>query len=205
MILGYKRREEILEKYGLKRPATFLVNDKEEALKRAEEIGFPVVAKISSKKQLHRTEVGGVLVGLKNKKELNEAFEKLSKIEDIEGVIIQKQIKGVELIVGAKRDEVFGPTVMLGTGGIMVELFKDVSFRIAPFEEKEALKMIEEIKGKKLLEGFRDMPIIDKNKLANILVKTSKLAVEENVKELDFNPIIGNESGLYICDVKIAL
>ena len=205
MILGYKRREEILEKYGLKRPATFLVNDKEEALKRAEEIGFPVVAKISSKKQLHRTEVGGVLVGLKNKKELNEAFEKLSKIEDIEGVIIQKQIKGVELIVGAKRDEVFGPTVMFGTGGIMVELFKDVSFRIAPFEEKEALKMIEEIKGKKLLEGFRDMPIIDKNKLANILVKTSKLAVEENVKELDFNPIIGNESGLYICDVKIAL
>lgn len=205
MILGYKRREEILEKHGLKRPATFLVNDKEEALKRAEKIGFPVVAKISSKKQLHRTEVDGVSVNIKTKDKLKKEFSRLSKIKETEGVIIQKQIEGVELIVGAKRDDIFGPTVMLGTGGVLVEIFQDVSFRIAPFKKREAVKMIEEIKGKKLLEGFREGPRIDKEELANILVKTSELAVEEKVKELDFNPIIGNESGLYICDVKIVL
>ncbi len=205
MIPEFKRREEILEKYGLRRPDTFLVTKSDEAIEKAKEIGFPVVAKISSRKHLHRTEVDGVSVDIKTEEELREEFSKLSKIEDIEGVIIQKQIKGVELIVGVNNDEIFGPTVMLGTGGIMVELFEDVSFRIAPFEKREALKMIEEIKGKKMLEGFRGGPKIDKDELAEMLVKTSNLALKEEVKELDFNPIIGNEDGLYICDVKIVL
>ncbi len=205
MILGYKKREELLEKHGLKRPETFLVQSKKEAVEKGKSMGFPVVAKISSDKHLHRTELGGVIVDIKNEEELGEAFEKLSGIEDIEGIIIQKQIDGVELIVGAKKDPSFGPVVMLGTGGIMVEIFKDVSFRVAPFKVDKAKEMIEEIKGKKLLDGFRGGPEVDKEKLVDLLVKTSRLAFEEEVRELDFNPVIANERDVYICDVKIVL
>ena len=205
MILNHKKRENLLSKYNLKRPKTFLVREKSEAVKKANIIGFPVVAKISSDTHLHRTELGGVVVDIQTEKELEEVFERLSKIEDVNGVIIQKQVEGVEFIVGAKRDDIFGPTVMLGTGGTMVELFEDICFRIAPIDQEEALKMIGEIKGRKLLDGFRGGPKIDKDKLADILVKASKLAFEEDVKELDFNPVIGNEEGVYICDVKIVL
>ncbi len=205
MILGYKKREELLKKYNLKRPPTELSLNPKQAVEVAKRIGFPVVAKISSDKHLHRTEVDGVIVGIENEEELGEAVEKLFRIEDIEGIIIQKQINGREFIIGSKNDQVFGPTIMLGTGGIMVELFKDVSFRIAPIDKNEALKMIEEIKGKKLLEGFRGGPKIKKDELADLLVKASRLSFEENVKELDFNPVIGNDHGLYICDVKIVL
>ncbi len=205
MILNHKKREDLLSKYKLKRPKTFLVREKSEAIKKANIIGFPVVAKISSDKHLHRTELDGVVIDIQTEKELEEAFERLSEIDDINGVIIQKQVEGVEFIVGAKKDDVFGSTIMLGTGGTMVELFEDVCFRIAPIKRREALEMIGEIKGRKLLNGFRGGPKIDKTELADILVKASKLAFEEDVKELDFNPVIGNEEGVYICDVKIVL
>ncbi len=205
MILNYKKRENLLSKYNLKRPETFLVASKEDAQVKAKEIGFPVVAKISSDKHLHRTELGGVFVDIENKKELEEAFEKLMEIEGTEGIIIQKQVEGVEFIVGSKMDDVFGPTIMFGTGGVLVEVFEDVSFRVAPITERDAFEMINEVKGRKLLEGFRGGPKIPKKKLVDLLVKTSKLVYKERVKELDFNPVIGNENGLYICDVKIAL
>ena len=205
MILDYKKREELLDKYNLKRPKTFLVTSKKEAFKKADEIGFPLVVKISSDKHLHRTELGGVFVDIKNKEKLADVFEELSEIEDIEGIIIQKQIEGVEFIVGAKNDNVFGPTIMFGTGGTMVEIFKDTSFRIAPIKKEDAVEMMNEIKGKKLLDEFRGGPKISKNELADLLVKTSNLAFEQDVEELDFNPVIGNANGLYICDVKIVL
>ena len=205
MILNHKKRENLLSKYNLKRPKTFLVREKSEAIKKANIIGFPVVAKISSDTHLHRTELGGVVVNIENQQELEDAFQELSEIDDINGVIIQKQVGGVEFIVGSKRDQVFGSTIMLGTGGTMVELFEDVSFRVAPIQKEDAFEMIDEIKGKKLLDGFRGGPKIDKTELADILVKASQLAFEEDVQELDFNPVIGNEDGVYICDVKIVL
>ena len=205
MILNHEKREDLLTKYKLKRPKTFLVHEKSEAIKKANMIGFPVVAKISSDKHLHRTEIDGVVVNIQNNEELENQFDRLSQIEDIEGVIIQKQVEGVELIVGAKKDDVFGPTIMFGIGGIMVELFEDVSFKIAPIERDQALEMIEEVQGSKLLDGFRGGPFIDRGELADLLVNTSKLAFKEDVEELDFNPVIGNEKGVYICDVKIVV
>jgi len=205
MILNHKKRENLLSKHNLKRPKTFLVKSKKEALKKADIIGFPVVAKISSKEHLHRTELGGVFVDINSKKRLEEVFDELSEIDGVEGVIIQKQIEGIEFIVGAKKDDVFGSTIMLGTGGTMVELFEDVSFRVAPIKKEDAFEMMDEIKGKKLLDGFRGGPEISKEELADLLVKASKLAFEEDIEELDFNPVIGNKDGLYICDVKIVL
>ncbi len=205
MILNYKKREELLKKYDLPRPPTKLVKNKREAISKANSMGYPVVAKISSDKHLHRTEMEGVIVGIKSDKELTEAFKRLIQVEDVEGVIIQKQINGVEFIVGAKNDPGFGPVVMFGTGGTLVELFKDVTFRVAPIDKKEAKKMIEEIKGKKLLEGFRSYEPMNKDELAEILAKTSRLAFEEKIEELDFNPVIANEKEILICDVKIVL
>jgi 3-hydroxypropionyl-CoA synthetase (ADP-forming) len=205
MILNYKKREELLKEYGLNRPETYLVNSKSEALEKANLTGYPVVAKISSDKHLHRTELNGVEVDIKSDQELEKVFDRLIKIEGVEGIIIQKQINGVEFIVGAKNDPTFGPIIMLGTGGTLVELFKDVTFRVAPIDLEEAKKMIEEIKGKKLLEGFRSYKKMDKEKLAKILSQTSKLAHDKKIKELDFNPVIANEKEILICDVKIVL
>jgi succinyl-CoA synthetase beta subunit len=205
MILNYKKREELLAKYDLPRPKTKLVKNEKEAIEEANAIGYPVVAKISSDQHLHRTEINGVIVGIKSSQELAEAFKKLIKVEGVEGIIIQDQVEGVEFIVGAKNDPSFGPVVMLGTGGTLVELFKDVTFRVAPIDKKEAKKMIEEIKGRKLLEGFRAYKSMDKEKLAEILSKTARLAFEEEVKELDFNPVIANDDQILICDVKIVL
>jgi len=94
---------------------------------------------------------------------------------------------------------------MFGTGGIMVEIFEDVTFRVAPFDSAEAEKMMEEVKGKRLLEGFRGKPEVDKRELSKLLSATSRLAHEKEIKELDFNPVIASEKGIYICDVKIVL
>ncbi len=205
MILDYKEQDKILKKYGLKVPDTCFVENKTQASSSASKIGFPVVMKISSKKHFHRTEVGGVLKNIKSKEEAQIAFTSLSKIEDTQGVLVQKQVEGVEFIVGVKKDPLFGGVIMLGTGGTMVEVFNDVTFRVLPIKKGDALKMIEEIKGKKLLEGFRGLEKIDKSKLADILVKVSSLADKEDYQEIDLNPVILNDKKAFVCDVKIVV
>lgn len=205
MILDFQKTEDILKEYGIKTPKTFFVSNKEELFLKAEELNFPLVLKISSKTVLHRKEVGGVFTNITKKEELEDSFNRLEKIKEKEGVLLQEQIKGVEFIVGAKEDSSFGTVVMLGTGGSMVEIFNDLSFRLAPVDKKEALEMIEEVKGKIMLEGFRGEEKLNKEDFADFLVKVSKLAFEKKVKELDFNPVIINKDGVFVCDVKIIL
>lgn len=203
MILEYIKQEQLLKKYNLKTAPSFFVQTKKDALLAVDKIGYPVVFKIFSKDYLHRTEIGGVVTGIDGSKKAKDAFDKLESIERIDGIIVQKQIDGVEFVVGAKQDNIFGPVVMFGTGGIFVELFNDVSFRLAPFSKGVALSMIDEIKGKKLLDGFRGGPKIKKDSVVDLLVKTSLLASMEQFSEIDFNPVIINEQGAFICDVKI--
>ncbi len=205
MILEYYKQEKVIKKYGLKRPQSFFVNSKEEAISASNKIGYPVVLKISSRKHLHRTEVGGVVIGVRNEGEVESAFDKLKAIKDIDGVIIEKEIKGFEFIVGVKKDPVFGNVVMLGTGGTMVELFKDVTFRVLPIKKNDAKEMLTEIKGKELLDGFRGTQKIDKKNLVNLLTKVSDLTMNENFKEIEFNPVIVNNKEAFICDVKITV
>lgn len=205
MVLDFQSREKLLKEYGLKRPLTFLVQSQEEAIKKFKEIGGPVALKISSDKHLHRTELGGVEINLNKEEEVQKAYEKITQIKDINGVIIQECKQGTEFIVGAKNDSVFGAVVMVGTGGTMVELFNDISFRVAPINKDEAEKMIQEIKGSKLLAGFRGKPPLNKSKLIEILVQTSRLAYEKEIKELDFNPVFVSEKEAIICDAKIIL
>ncbi len=203
MILEYTKQEKLLKKYNLKTAPSFFVKNKKDALLAVSKIGYPVVFKIFSKDCLHRTEVKGVITNIDSLKKAKDSFDKLKSIKGIDGIIIQKQIDGVEFVVGVKKDNVFGPVVMFGTGGIFVELFNDVSFRLAPFNKGVALSMIDSIKGKKILDGFRGLPKIKKEDVADLLVKTSLLASREQFSEIDFNPVIINEKGAFICDIKI--
>jgi acyl-CoA synthetase (NDP forming) len=203
MILGYREQKEVLEKYNLETPNSFFIEKKEQLSLAIEKIGYPLVMKISSKKHLHRTEVGGVFKDIKSKKDAEEAFDSLGEISEIDGVVIEEQIKGVEFIVGVKDDPSFGKVLMLGSGGVMVEVFNDVSFRVLPIEKEDATEMIDEIKGRKLLEGFRGNKAVDKKILNDFLISVSLLAEKENFKEIDFNPVIVNSKGSFICDVKI--
>jgi 3-hydroxypropionyl-CoA synthetase (ADP-forming) len=152
----------ILKTYGVKVPPFALVTSAEEAAKQAKKIGFPLVMKVVSPQILHKTDVGGVKVGLDNvndvKKTFKDMYGRLSKKKGVEvkGILLEKMVpKGVELIVGIQNDPQFGPVIMVGLGGIMTEVMKDVAFRMLPITTSDAKSMINELKGSALLKGFR--------------------------------------------------
>lgn len=204
MLLNFKESQKILSRYEIPMVDSLILENQEGLDAALNDLGFPVVMKIDSKETAHKTDIGGVKTGIENKEDAEKIFDDLFKIES-GAVIVQKQTEGEEIIVGGKRDAVFGPVVMIGLGGILVEIYKDIVFKLAPLEKKGALEMIEEIKGKKILEGFRGRPVVNKESLAEVLVKTSSLLHEEpQIKELDFNPVLSGEASL-VCDVKIII
>jgi acyl-CoA synthetase (NDP forming) len=159
--------------------------------------------KISSDEHSHKTDVGGLVLNINDKKELLAAYSNLKKLS--KNLVIQEQKKGIELIIGVHNDSSFGKMVMLGIGGIFVELVKDASFRKAPIAKKDAFDMIDELKFKKMLEGFRGNPSIDKDLLADLLVKIGDLIIKEKIVEMDLNPVIFCEKDYYIVDARINL
>jgi len=193
----------LLSKYGIKSPKIELARSREEALKIAERIGYPVVLKIASKDIVHKTDVGGISLDIKNPEQLVREFDEMIKRvkertqAQISGVFVQKMVKGgYELILGSKRDQVFGPIVMLGAGGIYVEAFEDVSFRIAPIDEREAMKMIEELKFSRVLNGLRGDPANLKD-IARAASSLSKLMVQhKEIAEVDINPFLAAKEAI---------
>ena len=206
--LNFVKSKEILSKYGIFSCKEKLVSSKREAFIFAEKIKFPVVLKIFSPNILHITDVGGLKQGIKNKKELEKAWNdilfsiKKNKPKAlIEGFLIQKEIDGIEIVVGMKRSREFGPVLMFGLGGILVEVLKDVSFGVAPLSRLTATKMIKEVKGYRILKGFRGHPAANLEKLINILVNLSRLSLEnQNIKEIDLNPIIVDDKKALVVD-----
>ena len=212
-VLDFNKTEKLLLKYKIPLCTSYLVTSKKEAIDFAQKIGFPVVLKVFSPDILHKTDVGGVKIGIENERDLKRAFdeilfslkEKKPKAK-IEGMLIQKQIFGKEVVVGMKRDLAFGPVLMFGLGGIFVEILNDVAFRVAPITKREALKMIREIKSFKILKGFRGEKPVNIEKIAEIIVKVSKLSLkEEKIQEIDLNPIIANEKGAQVVDARVLL
>lgn len=202
-LLPYLESQNILHQYDLNSVETRVVEKEEDLALALKELGWPVVMKTDHEELIHKTEAGGVKTNLQTEEEAQQAWQELHTLHP--RVVIQKQIRGEEIIIGGKRDEVFGPVLMVGLGGVLVEIYQDIAFRLAPVTKNEALAMIEEIKGKKLLEGFRGRRVIDKEELAAMIVKTGDLLVqEEQIQELDFNPVIAAEQ-LLICDIKIIL
>ena len=182
-----------------------------QAIVAAKEIGFPVVMKVISPDILHKTDVGGVVLDIDDSEHLEKSyFKMLNKLKKkvpnakIKGFLIQKMIdRGQEVIIGGKRDRQFGQVIMFGSGGIFVEIFDDVSFRVVPIEKKDAEEMIAETKGYKILKGFRGKKY-SINSLVEMLVKTSQfLEKNPHVVELDMNPVIVWEHGAIAVDTRM--
>ncbi len=205
---------DIIKSSGIPTPAYALAKTANEALTAAKTMGFPVVLKIVSPDVLHKSDVGGVVVGIENDKEVernyNEIINNLIRKfpdADIMGMLIEKQVPtATEVIVGGIRDKQFGPTVMFGLGGVFVELFKDVVFRIAPVTETEALEMIEEIKGYSVLNGYRGTEKLDIQKLAKTVVTVSELISDiGEIKEVELNPLLVYTEGVTVVDARIII
>ena len=204
----------ILKTYGVKVPPFALVTSAEEAAKQAKKIGFPLVMKVVSPQILHKTDVGGVKVGIDNvndvKKTFKDMYGRLSKKKGVEvkGILLEKMVpKGIELIVGIQNDPQFGPVIMVGLGGIMTEVMKDVAFRMLPISTSDAKSMLNELKGAQLLKGFRDSEAIDTNMVAKMLVQIGKLGVEnaDYINSIDFNPVVVYPKSHFVVDAKILL
>ncbi len=202
----------LVKKYNIPVPKSALAKTADEAVNIANKIGYPVVMKIMSPDIIHKTDVGGVLVGLNTAEEVRRGFEKIIKSVSerakgarIEGILVEEMIKGgYEVIIGGLRDSVFGPIIMFGgVGGIYVEIFKDVSFRLAPVSKEEAFEMIRETRGYKILQGYRSIPPADLDALADLISKVSHIIDErEEILELDLNPVRVFKDKIVVLDAK---
>ena len=207
---------EILDAYGFPLPNSAIAATEDEAVDAANKIGYPIVMKIASPQIVHKSDAGGVKVNLTNDDEVRNGFktimENAKKYDSnavIKGVLIVEMVKGgKEMIIGSKLEPGMGPVVMLGMGGIYVEILKDVTFRLAPLTNQEANDMISSIKTKKLLDGVRGEKPSDINKLSECIQRLSQLVTDfKEIKELDMNPVLVMEDGegCKILDVRIGI
>ncbi len=194
MLLQQKEVLILLQKYSILYPKTTIIK----TVSDIDKFTYPAVLKIDSPEVSHKSDLGLVITDIKNsseaKQKLKVCEDKLKKynINDYR-FLLQKQIEGQEIIIGMKRDPIFGPAILFGLGGVFVEVLKDYSIRIAPLSRKDCLDMISEIKGKKILSGFRNIPAINKEKIISLLLKISKVAMNErDIMEIDFNPVMIN-------------
>jgi acyl-CoA synthetase (NDP forming) len=168
---------------------------------------FPVALKVCSPAILHKTDVGGVRLNIQNKEELKKSFKEFRKKFPTENLLVDQMVeKGVEIIVGLVQDPTFGLSIMCGIGGIFTELYKDVSFRVVPIDSYDAAQMVEELAGKKLLEGFRGIKA-NKQLVIDLVLKVSKLGEEliDQVDQMDLNPVFVYEKRICVVDAKLIL
>jgi acetate---CoA ligase (ADP-forming) subunit beta len=206
--------KELLKKAGIPVVEAKLARSKNEAVSISKEIGFPVALKISSPDVIHKSDSGGVKLGLANASQVGKAYsEIISSVKQaypqarIQGVSVQPMApSGVEVIIGMSKDPQFGPVLMFGLGGILVEVLKDVSFRIVPVSERDAREMIREIKGYPLLEGYRGQKPASIPSLEKLIVTVSQF-IEKNpqIKELDLNPVFAYPDKAVAVDARIIL
>jgi len=201
--------KQMLATYQIPVAREILVDDVKDLMNAAEEIGYPLVLKGCSSDIAHKTEKGLIRVDIRNKKEARAAFEEVMTTMDgtEKAVLIQEMVHGKrELVVGLTRDPQFGPCVMFGLGGIFTEILKDISFRVAPLEKRDALEMMKEIKAHKILEAVRGMPAADMDMLADILINVGRIGLEnEAVKEIDINPVIISKGKPVAVDALVVL
>ncbi len=196
--LSEHESKELLRRYDIPVTREIETGDEKEILTAAKEIGYPLVMKACAPDLSHKTERGLVRVDIRNDEEAVSAFrEMMAEVKDDGAtVLVQEMVRGSrELVVGLTRDSQFGPCVMFGLGGIFTEILKDVSFRVAPIEKRDALEMMQEIKARKILGAIRGMPAADLDRLADILIKIGNIGLEEeSIQEIDINPLILSNS-----------
>jgi len=195
----------LLKSYKIRTTNYKLVN-KQEDLENLN-LKFPVALKVCSDKILHKTDVGGVRLGIKDFEELKKVFKLFKKKFPRENLLVdQMEEKGVEIIIGLVQDPTFGLSIMFGIGGIFTELYQDVTFRVIPIDSYDAEQMVEEIKGKKLLEGFRNIKA-NKKIVIDLIMKVSKIGKElmNNIDQMDLNPVFIYSDSYCVVDAKLIL
>jgi len=200
----------LLKEIGIPIPDQELATTKEETLTVAKRIGYPIVLKLMAEDIVHKSDTGAVKLNIKNEDETAQAYDELMKIpsQSEKSISVQKMADEpiTELIIGMTTDAQFGPALMFGIGGILVELLEDVSFRIAPITEYDAREQIHEIKGFPILDGYRGKPRADIDAIVNTLLAISNLVTKyEEINEMDLNPVFIYEKGLICVDARIIL
>jgi acyl-CoA synthetase (NDP forming) len=213
-ILTEFESKRILKEIGIPVVETRLAKNQKEAVSISQRIGFPVVLKIASPDVVHKTDSGGVRLGLENGSEVKKAYDDILRSAKkkhpralIHGISVQKMARpGTEVIIGTSKDPQFGPVIMFGLGGIFVEVLKDVSFRVIPVNRKDAQEMIQEIKGFPLLQGYRGKEHANIPALIGMILKISKL-INENpgIKEMELNPVFAYRDKALAVDARIVL
>ena len=197
--------KDLLKAYKIPTTKYRVINKKEDLDKI--DLGFPVALKVCSNKILHKTDVGGVKLNIGNKEELEKTFKEFRKKFPKENLLVDQMVdKGIEIIIGLVQDPTFGLSIMCGIGGIFTELYEDVTFRVVPIDRYDAEQMVEEIKGKKLLEGFRNIPA-NKQMVIDLIVKVAKIGEElmDYIDQMDLNPVFVYADGLCVVDAKLIL
>jgi acetyl-CoA synthetase (ADP-forming) len=205
---------EVLSSYSIPICPYKVVDSIEEAESAANSIGYPIVLKIVSPDIIHKSDVGGVRISIKDNQQLKDDYTSLlndvrekAPSARIVGVLVEKMApKSVEVVVGMLRDPTFGPAVMFGLGGVLIEIMKDVIFRITPVSKEEAIDMIKKVKGYPLLSGFRGSKPLDVDAIADVICNVSRISTENPViDQVDLNPVIVYEKGLVVVDARIIL
>ena len=206
--------KQVLEEAGVPTATARLARTAEDAVKAAKESGYPIVLKIVSPDVTHKSDVGGVKLGLDTPEAVTAAFaeivaavKKHQPDARIEGVAVQKMARpGIEVIIGMSKDPQFGPVLMFGLGGVLVEVLKDVAFRIVPLEPRDARQMIREIKGFAVLQGFRGQEPADLEALERLILKLSAFVeAHPEIEELDLNPVFAYKDGATAVDARIVV
>lgn len=206
--------KELLLEAGIPTTSALLATSREEATRLSRQIGFPAVLKIASTTIVHKSDAGGVRLGLSSEDEVGLAYDEMMAAikkgnpdADIQGVSVQPMARpGIELVMGMSKDQQFGPVLMFGLGGVLVEVLGDVAFRIVPLTPRDAAQMIREVKGFPILEGYRGQEPVDIAALEESLLKLSRFVYERPmIKEMDLNPVFAYSDGLTVVDARIVL
>lgn len=202
----------ILKDFGFPTGEFYLAKNKEDVVKFSNKLSYPIVLKIVSDQIIHKTEAKGIKLNLNTEEEVIEAYNEIldnameyDKNAIVDGVLVSEMVpQGVEVIIGGLRDAQFGPVIMFGLGGVFVEVFKDVQFRMAPLQKKEAIDLIKAIKAYPMLTGFRGLEAVNIDALAEVLVKVGNLIYEnKNIIEIDLNPVICYKDKVQVLDASI--
>ncbi|RZB35964.1 MAG: hypothetical protein SRB2_02629 [Desulfobacteraceae bacterium Eth-SRB2] len=197
----------LLATAGLTVPGFTLVTDPGRIQSAAQDLGFPLAAKVVSSRILHKSDHGGVKTGITTTEELAAVFERFARLDGFEAMLVEEMVSGLELIIGGKIDDQFGPVVMLGMGGTGVEIYQDISLRMAPVGPEDVASMIKCLKGGRLLSGYRGGVVVNRDELTRTLICFSEffMAVAEMIESIDLNPVMCSAKRCVVADARIVL
>ena len=188
-------------------PKYIWAHEPDEFIRFAGRCGYPVVAKVVSPRVVHKSDVGGVIVGIDSDEGLVSAFQTLKMLDGFDGMLVEEMVRGRELIVGAKIDYQFGPVILLGIGGTGVEIYQDVTMRMAPINRNDVISMIDSLKGRNILRGYRGSEPVNIEALTDLLIRFSELVIdlESHIQSIDLNPVLCSGDRCIIADARIIL